>query len=180
MAKKTKLSDLSLKKSSKEIKQRIQAASERGQRTKDNELRLLAKAANERMRQLEKVDITSPAYQAAQAKLEVLGRSKAGGKGRRFSETGKGTYNEREIQKRMIKEFLSAKTSTITGAKTFYDSSWNTANTNLGLEEAGISREQWFEFWENMPQKQKDRMYYSNQVKILEYAPKTKRQNVLF
>lgn len=166
MAKKTKLSDLSLKKSSKEIKQRIQAASERGQRTKDNELRLLAKAANERMRQLEKVDITSPAYQAAQAKLEVLGRSKAGGKGRRFSETGKGTYNEREIQKRMIKEFLSAKTSTITGAKTFYDSSWNTANTNLGLEEAGISREQWFEFWENMPQKQKDRMYYSNQVKI--------------
>lgn len=163
---KKKLSDLSLKKSSKEIKNRIEAASKKGQRTQDNELRLLAKAANQRMRELEKIDINSPAYQAAQAKLEILGKRKVGDKGRRFSETGKGTYNEREIQKRMIKEFLKAKTSTKTGAKDFYDRSWETANTNIHLEEAGISREQWFEFWENMPQKQKDRMYYSNQIKI--------------
>lgn len=163
---KKKLSDLSLKKSGKEIKARYDKAASMGERTQDKELRLLAKAANERMRQLEKADINSPAYQAAQAKLEVLGKHKAGGKGRRFSETGKGTYNEREIQKRMIKEFLGAKTSTKTGAKDFYDRSWETANKNIGLEEAGISREQWFEFWENMPQKQKDRMYYSNQVKI--------------
>lgn len=163
---KKKLSDLSLKKSGKEIKSRIEAASKKGQRTQDNELRLLAKAANQRMRELERIDINSPAYQAAQAKLEILGKRKVGDKGRRFSETGKGTYNEREIQKRIIKEFLKAKTSTTSGAKSFYDKSWNTANERMNLEEAGISREQWFEFWENMPQKQKDRMYYSNQVKI--------------
>lgn len=164
--KKTKLTDLGLKKSRKEIKKRIQKAATQGQRGKDEELRLLAKAANERMRQLEKADINSPAYQAAQAKLEILGKTKAGGKGRRFSETGKGTYNEREIQKRMIKEFLGAKTSTKTGARNYYDSSWESANNKIHLEEAGITREQWFDFWENMPQKQKDRMYYSNQVKI--------------
>lgn len=163
---KKKLSDLSLKKSGKEIKSRIEAASKKGQRTQDNELRLLAKAANQRMRELEKIDINSPAYQAAQAKLEILGKRKVGDKGRRFSETGKGTYNEREIQKRIIKDFLKAKTSTTSGAKNYYDRSWETANAKIHLEEAGISREQWFEFWENMPQKQKDRMYYSNQVKI--------------
>lgn len=163
---KTKLRDLGSKKSRKEIEKRIQKATETGEKRYYNELRLLQKAANQRIRELEKRDIKSPAYQAVQAKLEILGKKTASGKGRRFSETGKATYSELEIQKKMLRDFLNAKTSKVTGAKNYFDNVWNTAEKNLGLTEAGISREQWLDFWDNMPDKKKDRMFYSNQVKI--------------
>ena len=93
-----------------------------------SDLRLKEKAANERMRQLEKAGFNSPAYQAIQAKLEVLGKQTKGNRGRRFSETGKGTYNEREMQKKILNEFLHQKTSSISGAKDYYDRVWETAN----------------------------------------------------
>ena len=128
-----------------------------------SELRLMQKAANERMRQLEKRDIKSPAYQALQAKLEVLGRTTKGSRGRRFSETGRATYNEMEVQKKMLEEFLGHETSTVTGAKQYYEDIWTSANKNNSLDEAGISRDDWLAFWEAMPDK-KDRLYGSSQI----------------
>ena len=52
----------------------------------------------------EKQGIKSPAYKAVQAKLEMIGRQTKGDRGRRFSETGRATYNEDELQKRILKE----------------------------------------------------------------------------
>ena len=49
-----------------------QKAATTGNKRFDPELRLMQKAANERMRQLEKQGIKSPAYNALQAKLEIL------------------------------------------------------------------------------------------------------------
>ena len=130
------------------------------------ELRLKQKRANERMRQLEIAQIESPAYRAVQAKLEILGKQRKGARGRRFSETGRATYNEMEVQLKILNEFLGQETSTTRGAKDYYDRVWETANKGDKLTNAGITREQWFDFWESMPDKKKDRMFYSQQVKI--------------
>lgn len=127
------------------------------------ELRLKEKAANERMRQLEKLDMNSPAYQAVQAKLEVLGKQTKGNRGRRFSETGKATYNEMEILNKVLDEFLYGDvTSTVKGAREYWDDVWGTANKNAHLDEIGISRREWLDFWETMGDK-KDRLYGSSQ-----------------
>ena len=128
------------------------------------ELRLKEKAANERMRQLEKAGINSPAYQAVQAKLEVLGKQTKGNRGRRFSETGKATYNEMETLDKILNEFLyESKTSTLKGAREYHRDVWETANKNNQLAAAGISRDDWLKFWESMPDK-KDRLYGSSQI----------------
>ena len=128
------------------------------------ELRLKEKAANERMRQLEKAGIKSPAYQAAQAKLEILGKTTKGNRGRRFSETGKATYNEMEILDKILNEFLYEQTtSTVKGAKEYEDDVWNSANQNNKLDEAGITRKEWLDFWASMPDK-KERLYGSTQI----------------
>ena len=163
-----KMRDLSIKKNKSELKGRAKKAAGMGNKRFDPELRKLQKRANERMRQLELQDIKSPAYKAVQAKLEILGKQRKGDRGRRFSETGKATYNEAEMQKRFLREFLNAETSTLKGAKGFYDRVWETASNNSKnkIAESGISREQWFDFWENMPDQKKDRMFYSQQVKI--------------
>ena len=138
------------------------------------ELRLMQKAANERMRQLEKRGIQSPAYMAAQAKLEVLGKQTKGNRGRRFSETGKATYNEMEIQKKILDEFLNQQTtSTVTGALKYQDEVWQSANKNNQLSQAGITRDEWLSFWESMPDK-KDRLYGSSQIVAMVRAYKMK------
>lgn len=161
-----KFKDVSVRKHKKELKKRAEKVTKKGQRTIDPELRLMQKKANERMRQLEIQGIKSPAYQAVQAKLEILGKRRKGDRGRRFSETGKGTYNEKELQKRLLREFLEAETSTLKGAKGYYDKVWESAQKNNNLDAAGITRDQWFSFFENMPDNKKDRMFYSQQVKI--------------
>lgn len=128
------------------------------------ELRLKEKAANERMRQLEKAGIKSPAYQAVQAELEILGKSTKGNRGRRFSETGKATYNEMEVLNKILNEFLyEHKTSTIAGAKEYERDIWETANKNGKLSSIGVTRDEWLSFWESMPDK-KDRLYGSGQL----------------
>lgn len=165
MAKKGKAQfrDLGRKKSAEEMASRAQAASQRGNRRIYQSLRLKQKAANERMRQLEKNDIKSPAYQSVQGMLEVLGKQRKGDRGRRFSETGKATYNEMQLQMKILDNFLNADTSTLTGAREYYDDVWESANANNHLAEAGITREQWFNFWENMPDKKK-RPFGSEQI----------------
>ena len=135
----------------------------KGNKRKYESLRLKAKAANERMRQLEKQGIKSPAYQSVQAKLEILGKRTKGDRGRRFSETGRATYNEMEVLNKILDEFLEAKTSKLSGAKEYERDVWETANKNNKLTEAGITRDDWLEFWRNMPDK-KDRLYGSEQI----------------
>ena len=128
------------------------------------DLRRKAKQANQRMVRLEQGGIQSPAYQAAQAKLEMLGKTTKGSRGRRFSETGKATYNEMQILNRALDDFLSKDvTSTVSGAKRYYEEVWNTANENYDLDEAGISKEEWLNFWDSMSDK-KDRLYGSEQI----------------
>ena len=135
-------------------------------RTYDSELILLQKRANERMRQLEKQERKSPAYRAIQARLEMMGKETKGNRGRRFSETGRGSYNEREHEKKILQDFLNMRTSTTKGARSYYDVVWATANADNKLTASGISREQWFDFFESLPDNKKDRMFYSQQVKI--------------
>lgn len=126
-----------------------------------NDLRLKEKAANERMRQLEKAGLNSPAYQAVQAKLEILGKQTKGDRGRRFSETGKATYNEMETLIKILDDFLyNYETSTLKGARQYERDVWDNANANNQLTDAGISRDDWLEFWKNMPDR-KDRLYDS-------------------
>lgn len=139
------------------------------------ELRLKAKAANERMRQLEKAGIKSPAYLSAQAQLETLGKRSTGNSGRRFSETGRATYNESELLGKILDRFLAQKTSGLRGAKQYYENVWQGANKSNQLSDAGITKEQWFEFWEEYPNSMKDRMYYDKSVKMFKaYMRKNK------
>ena len=158
-----KLKDLGSKKSKAEKASRIQATSEKGNKRLYKELRLKEKAANERMRQLELRGIKSPAYLAVQAQLEMLGKRTKGDRGRRFSETGKATYSEMEVLNKMLDAFLGQQTSTIKGAKAYEKDIWETANKNQKLSEAGISKKDWLDFWQSMPDR-KERLYGSEQI----------------
>ena len=160
-----KLRDLGRRKSKEVIKSRVAKTREVGARRQYEDLRLKAKRANERMRQLEKAGIESPAYQAIQARLEILGKERKGTRGRRFSESGRATYQERQILNKILNEFLFEQTtSTVKGARDYYDDVWASANKNNKLDAAGISREGWFNFWENMPSDKQDRMYGSSTI----------------
>ena len=129
-----------------------------------NKIRLKAKAANERMRQLEKQDYNTGAYKAVQAKLKMIGRPQTKGGKYRFSESARYTYNEMEQLDKILNKFLGSKTSTLTGTKEFYQQVYDTANDNLRLDQYGISKQDYLDFWENMPAKQKDRLYGSSEI----------------
>ena len=140
------------------------------QKREYRDIRLMAKRVNERMRQLEKMDIKSPAYRSLQATLEMLGKRGTDNYGRRFSEGKMYTYTEAMTLRSILTKALGKETLSIKGAKTYYDKVWQGAlnNPNLKIKENGITREQWFDFWENMPTKEKDRTYGSEQnVKLL-------------
>ena len=142
------------------------------------ELRLKEKAANERMRRLEKAGIKSPAYLAVQAKLEVLGKQTKGDRGRRFSETGKATYNEMQILNKILNEFLyEQETSTLKGARAYERDVWESANKNNKLAAAGISRQDWLDFWASMPDR-KERLYGSSQIVAMMRAYSMKNQKL--
>lgn len=161
---KAKLRDLGTKRNKEQKTTRAQRAAERGNVRFYNDLRLKEKAANERMRQLEKKGLNSPAYQSVQAQLEILGKQTKGNRGRRFSETGKATYNEAELLNKILDNFLyEQSTSTVKGAKEYQKDVWESANENNKLSEAGISKDDWLHFWESMPDK-KDRIYGSSQI----------------
>ena len=165
MAKKGKpqLRDLGRFKSGNEIKRRVTKAAQTGERRLYSDLRLKEKAANERMRQLEKHGIKSPSYLAVQAKLEVLGKATKGDRGRRFSETGKATYSEKMLLSKILDEFLGMETSTLKGAKEYERNVWESANKNNKLAAAGITRDDWLAFWQAMPDR-KERIYGSTQI----------------
>ena len=94
----------------------------------------------------------------------MLGKATKGERGRRFSETGKATYNEKELLNKILDEFLyNEKTSTLAGAKEYERNVWESANKNNKLAAAGISREDWLAFWQAMPDR-KERLYGSTQI----------------
>lgn len=128
------------------------------------DLRKLQKAANQRMVRLEKLGISSPSYEAVQAKLEIMGRQSKRAAGRRFTESGKVTYNEYQYQMKVLREFMGAKTSTQSGAKRWINDIYETSNEKYDLAERGISREDWAEFWKNAPNKGADRVLGSERV----------------
>ena len=134
----------------------------------DSELRKLAKRANQRMVRLEKARLNTPAYLQAQAILEMMGRKSATAKGRRFSETGTGTVNEIRQQKAALERFLNARTSTVSGTESMKKEIYNTANKNYNLEEAGISEEDYFELWENLPDEAERKYYAAYYIEVLE------------
>lgn len=146
------------------------------QRREYRDIQLMAKRVNERMRQLEKKDIKSPAYRSLQAQLEMIGKRGTSNYGRRFSEGKMYTYAEAMSLRSILSKALGKETLSLKGAKTYYDKVWQGAlnNPKLKIRENGITREQWFEFWENMPTREKDRTYGSEQnVKLLiEYTRK--------
>lgn len=130
------------------------------------DLRLLQKRANQAMKRLEDLKIDSPAYSVVQAQLEILGRRPKRALGRRFEETGVATYNEYLHQKKILEDFLSMKTRTQKGAKQWIEDVWQGAkeNPDLKIEESGITREQWLDFWKNMPANHKDRLFGSEVI----------------
>lgn len=143
------------------------------------ELRRLQKVANQRMVRLEQADIKSPAYLAVQAQLEILGKRTKGDRGRRFSETGKATYNEMEIQMKILRKFVDEDvTSTVAGAKKYQKDVWESANKNQHLSEAGISKDDWLTFWASLPD-HKERLYGSEQYVAMIRAFTIKRDKLL-
>ena len=131
------------------------------------ELRQLQKRANQRIVRLEQMGVRSPAYDSIQGKLEVMGKQTKGTRGRRFSETGKATYQAYEHQMKILREFLDMSTSTQKGAADWQENVWQGArssNKGLLLDEAGITKEDWLEFWKNMPANQKDRQFGSEVI----------------
>ena len=129
----------------------------RGQKRLFNDVRLMAKRANQAMKRLEKLGVKSPAYDYAQGALITMGKSPTATHGARFNESGVMTYNEMEYTKRILEKFLGAKTRTQTGAKAWLENVWQGGNKAYNLAEHGITKEDWLEFWKNMPAKQKDR-----------------------
>ena len=128
------------------------------------DLRTLAKRANQRMVELEKRGMKTGAYEAVQGYLEMAGIKRKSATGRRFSETGKATYNEYEVMKKFLDRFLGAKTSTVTGTKKFYNDVWEGAKKNLNIDQYGITKDEYMEIWENLPSKKKERLYGSGTI----------------
>lgn len=136
-----------------------------GKARKFEDLRLMAKRANQAMVRLERLRIYSPAYEYAQASLTIMGKtSNVEGRGARFNESGIATYNEYEYLKRVLNKFLNAKTRTQTGAKQWVEDVWKGGNEAYNLEENGISKEDWLNFWCEMPANQKDRSFGSEVI----------------
>lgn len=128
------------------------------------ELRTLAKRANQRMVELERRGMDTAAYNAVQGYLEMAGVKKNKATGRRFSETGKATYNEMQVMKKFLNRFLGAKTSTVTGTKKFYEDVWQGAERNLNISNYDITKDEYMQIWESLPNKKKDRLYGSGTI----------------
>lgn len=139
----------------------------RGQVREFNDLRLMAKAANQAMVRLERLGIKSPAYDYAQAALAIMGQPTKGERGARFDERGKATYNEYEYMKRVIQKFLKATTRTQKGAREWVENVWQGGNKAYDLEAHGISKEDWLDFWKEMPANQKNRSFGSEVIVYL-------------
>ncbi len=108
-------------------------------------VRTLAKRANQRLVRMERAGIKSPAYRAAQAQLEMMGR------GKRFSETGKGTPEALAAQERVLRRFLEQQTSTVTGAKEWKRNILEGFDRKYPAAKDVLTDDEKVEFLENVP-----------------------------
>lgn len=133
-----------------------------------NELRKLAKAMNQRMVELEKRDYKSPAYQAVQARLQALGRDRLHAAGRRFSETGYfKNQNELRQVEAMLRKFKEQETSTLKGYKAYRKRVLEGLQERYNYKNYGITDDDMLDFWESMPDDEKQRMYGSDETFII-------------
>ena len=122
----------------------------------DAEYRRMAKAANQRLLTFERAGMNSPAVLRAKAQLSMMGRN-------RFTETGKGeTQAAIESQKRFLQKFLYGdQTSTKKGYKSYRQAVIDTAKEKYGLEESGVSDEDYLSMWESLDDDKTKRAYGS-------------------
>lgn len=148
----------------------------------------LVKRANERLRQLEKNNLTSDSK--AYVVVKRYATSKPNGKGAIYTtsaEKGKpvkirfktklseaATQAERTYMINTVRNFLNAETSTMRGVKKIQKKSYEAFKNNMALinpELANISQKQYTSFWrtyrENVAQNDKDRYGYNTIVNLL-------------
>lgn len=133
-----------------------------------NELRKLAKAMNQRMVELEKRGFKSPAYQSVQARLQALGRDAGKAAGRRFSETGYfKDQNEMRMVEAVLKKFEAQKTSKLKGYREYRRKVLTGLAEHYHYREFGLTDEEMLEYWEAMPDDERDRMFGSDETFII-------------
>lgn len=141
---------------------------ERNGRLYSNELRKLAKAMNQRMVELEKRGFKSPAYQSVQARLEALGRTGKTAQGRRFSETGYfSNKNEAAQIEAVLKRFKAQQTSTLKGYRRYRADVLEGLQKRYNYKQTGMTDDDMVEFWEGMPDDERDRMYGSDETFVI-------------
>lgn len=140
----------------------------RNGRLYSDELRKLAKAMNQRMVELEKRGFNSPAYRAAQARLQQLGRDRLRAAGRRFSETGY-FENQNEMRKveSILKKFKEQETSKLSGYRAYRKRVLDGLQKRYNYKNQGITDDDMMEFWENMPDDERERIYGSDETFII-------------
>lgn len=129
----------------------------------DREFQLMAKRANQRMRELEKRGIKSPAYNAVQAKMQQLGITGTA-KGRRFTESGKADRNTMLQMKKALSDFLNQKTSTLKGYAEYRKNVLEGLEEKYNYSDMGLSDEDMMEIFEELPDEEEDRTYYASVV----------------
>lgn len=133
-----------------------------------NELRKLAKAMNQRMLELEKRGIKSPAYQSIQARLAAIGRPENVKGVRRFSETGKfKNKNEMAQYKALLERFKEQETSKVSGYKKYRKRVLEGLQERYDYKSMGLSDDDIMDFWEAMPDDERDRIYGSDETFII-------------
>lgn len=63
--------------------------------------------------------------------------------------------------KKALNKFVGATTSKVSGIKELRENIWNTADQNNALSAKGITKDQYFNIWKNLPDKKKDRIFGS-------------------
>lgn len=133
-----------------------------------NELRKLAKAMNQRMVELEKRGFKSPAYQSVQARLEALGRTARTAQGRRFSESGYfANKNEAAQVEAILKRFKTQQTSTLKGYRRYRADVLEGLQKTYNYKQSGMTDDEMMEFWEAMPDDERDRLYGSDETFLI-------------
>ena len=133
-----------------------------------NELRKLAKAVNQRMLELEKRGMNSPAYQSIQARLAAMGRPENKKGVRRFSETGKfKNKNEMAQYRAMLERFKEQETSKLLGYRQYRKRVLEGLQERYDYESMGLSDDDVMAFWEAMPDNERDRIYGSDETFII-------------
>lgn len=133
-----------------------------------NELRKLAKAMNQRMLELEKRGMQSPAYQSIQARLTAIGRPENEKGVRRFSETGKfKNKNEMSQYKAILERFKEQETSKVSGYKKYRKRVLEGLQKRYDYKSMGLSDDDVMDFWKAMPDDERDRIYGSDETFII-------------